>query len=483
MEPILLIHGYSTEGNDNSVRKIYGTLPAELRKLFGRNNVNELDLSRWLSLDDGIMLDDVSFAMDRALKAQYPHLLESGFHVIIHSTGALVARNWIKKFSPIPCPIINLVHLAGANFGSGLAHVGQGQLSRWKNIITQGTGVGTQILNELEFGAWKTLDLHRHFLQPGHDIYDDYQVQEFCIIGSQTLDFLRPIPIRYLKEDSSDNTVRTSACNLNFNYIPVTPGPPAYKLGVRRLQALTKLRLQNKEVSSRYYDYDLSYLSKKRQAIPFAIAYETAHFGKDIGIVSGRKNRNAVMPLIKTALLTPHNIAAYEKTIARFELTTKRTFERVAKLKRQLFEWNRQSQYEGHAQLIFRMRDQFGNGVENFDVTFQSDRKDSKLSRLETMIEDRHANRQDKGTITFYLRTMEFIKRNKSWRDRLASIAPLDIEVTAHETESDEIAYVPLNIRLGSGEVRSILASFKTTIIDITLVRLPSNDVFEITKT
>ena len=102
MEPILLIHGYSTEGKDNQVEEIYGTLPAELRKLFGNQSINDLNLSSWISLNDGISLNDVSFAMDRGLQEQYPHILKSGFHVIIHSTGALVVRNWIKKFSSKP---------------------------------------------------------------------------------------------------------------------------------------------------------------------------------------------------------------------------------------------------------------------------------------------------------------------------------------------------------------------------------------------
>jgi hypothetical protein len=482
MKPILLIHGYSTEGKDKTVEKIYGSLPAELRKLFGRNNVKELNLSRWISLNDGILLDDVSFAMNIALNELYPHLLESGFHVIIHSTGALVVRNWIKKFSPKPCPIINLVHLAGANFGSGLAHVGQGQLSRWKNTVSQGTGVGTRVLNELEFGSWKTLDLHCHFLKSGNDIYHDYQVQEFCIIGSQTLGFLRPVPIRYLKEDSSDNTVRTSAGNLNFNYIPVQPSAKAYKLSVRWLSILTKKRLENKEISDIYYDYDLSFLSSQRQAIPFALAYETAHFGDDIGIVAGKKNRGAVMPLIKTALNTPYRLSAYQNAVTRFDNVKTKTLERAANLESEILEWNKQSQYEGHAQLIFRIRDQFGNGVEHFDVTFKSDKKDKKLKRIEKMIEDRHSNTQDHGTITFYLRTVEFIKRSKNWRDLLTTIAPVDIEITGTEPDSEDIAYVPLNISLDSAQVSVIIESFKTTIIDITLVRLPSNNVFAIKK-
>ena len=84
MKPILLIHGYSSDGKNNKVEDIYGSLPEQLRKTFGANNVKDLNLSRWISLNDGISLDNVSLAMDRALKARFPRLLSSGFHVIIH---------------------------------------------------------------------------------------------------------------------------------------------------------------------------------------------------------------------------------------------------------------------------------------------------------------------------------------------------------------------------------------------------------------
>jgi hypothetical protein len=228
MKPILLIHGYSSEGKTPggaTAADIYGTLPADLRKEFGRGAVKELNLSRWISLSDGIRIDDISYAMDRALKSSYPQLLKTGFHVVIHSTGALVVRNWIKNHSDTPCPIDNLVHLAGANFGSGLAHIGKGQLARWGRLIFKHTGSGSHVLDELEFGAWKTLDLHKHFLEPHKDMRENYEVQEFCVIGSQIPTALRLIPIRYIKEDSSDNTVRTSAGNLNFNYVPVRPKP------------------------------------------------------------------------------------------------------------------------------------------------------------------------------------------------------------------------------------------------------------------
>ena len=135
MEPIQLIHGYSSEGKNNSAQEIYGSLPNELRKRHDDKSIFELNLSRWISLNDGINLDDVSYAMERGLKAEYSHLLDSGFNIIIHSTGALVVRNWIKNHSPKPSPVNKIVHLAGANFGSGLAHIGKGQLSRWGRMI------------------------------------------------------------------------------------------------------------------------------------------------------------------------------------------------------------------------------------------------------------------------------------------------------------------------------------------------------------
>ena len=74
MKPILLIHGYSSEGKNILANAIYGSLPTELRKTFGAGNIKELNLSRWISLNDGISLDDVSLAMDRALKAKYPKI-------------------------------------------------------------------------------------------------------------------------------------------------------------------------------------------------------------------------------------------------------------------------------------------------------------------------------------------------------------------------------------------------------------------------
>ena len=109
MRPIVLIHGYSAEPekkDPESIEGIYGTLPTALRGIYGDDTVVEIDLSRWISLDDGLTIEDVSWAFDRAIRTdEYSHLLKIGFDVIIHSTGALVIRSWLRKLSPSPSPL------------------------------------------------------------------------------------------------------------------------------------------------------------------------------------------------------------------------------------------------------------------------------------------------------------------------------------------------------------------------------------------
>lgn len=481
--PIVLVHGYSAEGKDGTVEDIYGSLPRDLRTAFGRNRVVDINLSRWISLSDGIALDDVSFAMERALRSRaYRHLLGTGFHVIVHSTGALVVRNWLRLYSPKPSPIANLVHLAGANFGSGLAHIGRGTIARWYRQIFQGTDAGIRVLNELEFGATKTLDLHLHFLQPERTMAADYGVREFCVIGSQTLKALRMVPVRYVKEDSSDSTVRTSACNLNWNHVRVTPTLEALQLDFKVIAKQIELRLDGEKVDHTWYTADTSGLAANRLPIPFAVLYETAHLGDDLGIVHGEETRERVMPLLKIAL-TADDVTTYAAAAARFDKVTADTLARAARLKGTLTDWSPHNQYEGHSQLIFRLNDQFGEPVAAHDITFNSG-GGRKNTRLEKMIEDKHVNHAHRGTTTYYLRTQDYVKKGaqRVITDRLATVAPLDFEITGYEPDSDDIAYLPVRLKLTAKQVQTLIQPFRTTVVDVTMLRLPSANVFRLKK-
>ena len=99
------------------------------------------------------------------------------------------------------------------------------------------------------------------------------------------------------------------------------------------------------------------------------------------------------------------------------------------------------------------------------------------------MLEDKHINKLDKGIITFYFRTQKFINETETWSDKLDNIAPLDVEITGYDASSGEVlVYLPLNFHLNADELRAVIQSFRTTIIDVELVRLPASEVFTIQK-
>ena len=247
MKPIVLIHGYSSESptpDPSSIENIYGDLPRRLRESY---QVVEVDLSRYVSLNDAVSIPDIARAFNRALIEQHPHLLEDGFHVVIHSTGALVIRTWIRLFSPKPSPVRNLVYLAGANLGSGWASIGQGQIARWgRFVFERGAQRGLKVLGALELGSSPTIDLHLSFIGEGSLMLEDYQVQEFIILGTQADAEWFTFPIRFAHEDGSDGVVRVAAGNLNFNHLVIMPDKSA-----AQATPTTKIRLRFTQIPHR----------------------------------------------------------------------------------------------------------------------------------------------------------------------------------------------------------------------------------------
>ena len=360
MQPILLIHGYSAESRRRTaqaIKEIYGTFPDDLRKIYGQAGVFELDVSRYISLEDGMTIDDISRGMDRGLREEYPHLLENGFQVIIHSTGALVARNWIRRFSPKPSPISHLIYLAGANFGSGWAHIGKGQLAKWARFVFQGGAErGVRVLDWLELGSSAAIDLHLHFLQSDQSMAEDYRVREFCVVGSQVKESWIPIPIRYSHEDGADGVVRVSACNLNFNYFHIEPVAEASKLSWNEVRKRLRQYTRDSMKAVPFYEFTERRLPGEpgRPEIPLAIPFECAHSGDDLGVVTGSGPREEVMELVRTALAvqTPGDYEAARESFAKF---TERTYDRA---REELapgwllgFLREPRSQYDSHAHL------------------------------------------------------------------------------------------------------------------------------------
>jgi hypothetical protein len=492
MKPIVLIHGYSAESREStasSIASIYGTLPKDLKAAFGSRSIVEIDLARYLSLEDGVRVDDISRAFDRALEEEYPHLLKKGFHALVHSTGALVARNWLRRFSPKPAPLDHLIHLAGANFGSGWAHIGRGQMAKWARRIFQGGAErGMQVLEALELGSDWTLDLHLHFLRPGTRMLEDLNVFEHVIVGSQADVEWFAFPIRYAKEDGSDGVVRVSASSLNYQYLKLAPTVDALGLGWKQARAQWGKHLERRGRRQGYYEIKEASRPglEGRGEVPLAVPYACAHSGEKMGIVTGDGPRKQVVKLIQRALASGARSAGWFAGSAKaFREESAQTYRKV--LTAQAPHWwskwihEPRAQYDRHAQMIFRVRDQDGRPVPDFDIFFVSVQGRRDPSRaMKDLIEDKHVNSSSPHIITFYLRTDAFSAEAGAWVPRVPDVHGCFLEVSAVEPQTREILYLPLRFEFASEELESWVQGDRTTLIDVELLRLPSPEVFKL---
>jgi hypothetical protein len=490
MEPIVLIHGYSAERKKTTpaaIHDTYGNLPEALRDAYGGNAVVEINLSRYISLEDGVTIDDISRAFDRVLKAEFPALLQGKFHVIIHSTGALVIRNWLRLFSPKPSPVSNLIYLAGANFGSGWGHIGKGQLAKWARLVFEGGAErGVQVLDALELGAERTLDLHLHFLKPGNFMITDYGVHEAVITGTQADVKWFVAPIRYAKEDGSDGVVRVSGTNVNFHHVRFGPTKEALETAWSEISTQRERHLAREGKRKQYYEAkELSHPGTvERPLVPVGIPFRCAHTGETMGIVVGSGPRAQVMRMMRSALEATAN--TWPGLVIQFQQETEDTYKRAIKEEGPAW-WKKwlddpRAQYDHHAQLIFRIRDQDGLPVFHYDIFFESTQRSKNSRPIQTLFEDKHVNEKSRNVITFYLRTNGFVNKTEGWKAWLNEVDISSLEITAVEPETEDIAYLPFRLELNPAQLQSWLQGHRTTIFDVELLRLPSPNVFRMIR-
>ncbi|MBL8378160.1 MAG: hypothetical protein JNM79_09840 [Burkholderiales bacterium] len=209
---VLIVHGWSD--NSDSFKPL-----AEFLKAAGFD-AKLLWLGDYISMDDDVRVDDVGMRMGEVIKAmQAQGKLNASFDMIVHSTGALVARSWLTTWyrgQADKAPLKRLIMLAPANHGSKLAAVGKSMLGR----IVKGYGnwfqTGQSMLNDLELSSPFQWELaQRDLLVPpggttGHT-YGEHAVWPFVIVGTHPYaGMLRKI----VNEDGGDGTVRVCAANL-----------------------------------------------------------------------------------------------------------------------------------------------------------------------------------------------------------------------------------------------------------------------------
>lgn len=210
---ILLVHGYSARSLD-----YYGSLPNLLTN--DGYATQHVYLSAYDSLNDDITCDDLANALEiRVSQLEARGLDITKTALIVHSTGAIVTRQWILNRYKLNLRLpSHFISLAGANHGSSLAQLGNMQLVHlYRGIL--GTSVGAEVLQDLDYGSEFLLRLNEDWL----DAYLSEQPPSvFCFgLGGDDHSTLEYQLFWQTHEDGSDAIVRISGANLNYNMLSI----------------------------------------------------------------------------------------------------------------------------------------------------------------------------------------------------------------------------------------------------------------------
>lgn len=219
--PIVIVHGWSDDYA--SFRKLRDFLSSKLGV-----PATILKLGDWISLDDDIGYADIAQAMERAWVAEGLPVKPRSVDAVVHSTGALVVREWMTRYhAPETVPIHRFLQLAPANFGSHLAHKGRSFIGRAVKGWKTGFETGTRILRGLELASPYTRALADRdlFVAPNKRWYGADRILATVLVGNSGYSGIQAIA----NEDGSDGTVRIGTANLQTALVSVTfpPGPVA----------------------------------------------------------------------------------------------------------------------------------------------------------------------------------------------------------------------------------------------------------------
>jgi hypothetical protein len=232
--------------------------------------------------------------------------------------------------------------------------------------------------------------------------------------------------------------------------------------------------------------------TRLRPFVPFAIPYQCAHSNETVGIIHGTATRADVLPLIEAALGCGTE-AEYAQQVLEFDATTQRTYAQAAKPKHSQGLWagltdalrnyldNPQGQYDKHAQLIVRVQDQNGKPLHDSSIHFNSQGGDREPEELmSALFQDHHRNNNSPNTHTFYLRTDCYDRKARGWLPRIPQLHGIDLEIDCVDASTERILFVPLRRRVSSEQLQQWIRPHETTLIDVELLRLPSDDTFVI---
>lgn len=415
-ERVFLIHGWSVTETTT-----YQALHLKLAEY--EFELQEIFLGRYVTLENEVEIRDIAKALHKALHEKLNGDWSIPFHIITHSTGALVTREWIVKFYKKDIsrlkPLKNVVFLAGPHFGSRLAHHGRSMLS---HALYLGA-TGKKVLNGLELGSAFSWDLAEAWLKQSTK---NKGIRFYNIIGDHIeRDIFKSKIFPAAYEEGSDMVVRVSAGNLNFKMIEIN----ALANQVREIG-----RVEN---------------------IPFGAFYQYVHSGPQNGIMNS---------IIRASNTETHESLRFILTCLRVKDNEqyREVGERLAEVTN-----NTRRERNGFAQLVFRFRDEMGMPID--DYVFSLGYIDTRgVRRPAKAVADVHKNLVNPNFLTVFIKMKEldpsntyFFKFDSSSNSELFSYQP-----------------DPFTREIPPGLIFHYIIEDQTTLFDIVLSRDPSEKLF-----
>lgn len=377
---VIFVHGWSVTNTDT-----YGGLPAALQQQVvggAKLDVTALDLAKYVSFSDEVKVDDLARAMQQALEDVFGRKLRKSdtFACITHSTGGPVVRTWLSLFygrKLASCPLRQLIMLAPANHGSALATLGKGKLSRLKSFVVDGVQPGVGVLDWLELGSDQGWALNRTWLD-----YDCVKagVFPFVLTGQRIDRSLYDNLNSYTDEAGSDGVVRAAAANLNYRLLRLVQD--GGDLAPAELRATP--------------------------ATAFGVLPGRSHSGDKLGILRSVRAEDtpATHPTLQWVVkcLQVTSRASYDDVAAALDRLTDRTQEdeRAEKVKTG-FLFTREFKTDRYCQLVFRIVDDRGNALNDYDLLFTAGPAYDPNHLPPGFFVDRQRNATNGRTLTYYL--------------------------------------------------------------------------------
>ncbi|MEA3187267.1 MAG: hypothetical protein QOD99_1097 [Chthoniobacter sp.] len=382
MRTLIVLHGWSD--NATSFEPLAGWLRGQGFDVVG------IWLGDYLSMNDEVSLYDLGNAFRRALDFHKIPQARHSFDLITHSTGGLVAREYLRQScvdengepDAVRAPIAHLCMLAPANFGSPLANLGKSVIGRffkgwdWNHFAES----GKQVLDALELAApysfWLGVD---DLFRAGYRIFAPENTFTTVMVGTISYPGIKSV----MHENGSDGTVRVSTANLNATYLSVdfadanaSPKPVA------------KPRV-NPDIAFAVFHRNHGSITK---AVPDKDSPELAQ------VESWQKT------LLDALRLEPGD---YSTHAARCSAITDQTF--VEGRQGPNPDW-----YHRYQHVVFRVHDQFGNSIPDYVIEFYQQDRDDDDRVMEfihkEIVEKVHTNAIDHGYRSFLIDTDDLIE-------------------------------------------------------------------------